>query len=107
MISGLVSLLINPAAWLAVGVALLTGFSGGVFKGWADSKAENLQKTIVVLREASQRKDQLIRQNADRYLEDQQEATRLQEKLNEILSSADTASACKPSDAELDSLRKL
>lgn len=107
MIAGLLGLVFNPSAWVAVGLAALVGFSSGVYKGWADSRSEAYRTEVVELRKASQRKDEIIKDQADRYLKDQEEASRLQERLNEILSSSSQADACKPSDGDIERLRRL
>jgi hypothetical protein len=107
MISGLLGLAFNPAAWLAIAIAFCSGWAGGTFKAWGDADADNLRKSIVQIREASQHKDEIIRDQSERYLQDQEEAARLQERLNDILASTDTASACKPTGSELERLRGL
>ena len=104
MISGLLGLVFNPAAWVAVALAFFAGFSGGVFKGWADSRADQYKTEIVELREASRRKDEIIKRDAELQLTHFREKTELEAQLNELLKGN---SGCKLSDAELDGLRDL
>jgi hypothetical protein len=43
MIAGLVSLLFNPSAWIAVALAAFVGFSGGFIKGYGVGDAGRLR----------------------------------------------------------------
>lgn len=104
MIAGLLGLAFNPSFWVALGLTAAISFSGGVFKGWTDSRADQYQTEIIELRKASKRKDEIIRQDAERQLTDLQEKSRLEAQLDDLLKGN---SSCKLSDVELDGLRKL
>lgn len=106
MLTGFLGLAFSPAAWVAVGLALAAGFSGGIFKGWADSRAEQYKVEIVELRKASERKDEIIRRDAERQLDDMQRQSQLESRLNDILSNQN-ADSCRLSERELVSLRDL
>lgn len=105
MFTGILSLAFNPAAWVAVGLAFFAGFSGGVFKGWADSRADQYQTEIIELRKASQKKDDIIRRDAERQLDDMQREAQLKERLDAILKGS--ADSCKLSSDDIERLRVL
>jgi len=106
MFAGIGALIFNPSAWLAVFLAFSAGWAGGVFKGWADSRAEQYKVEIVELRKASKRKDEIIRRDAERQLDDMQRQSQLESRLNEILSTSN-ADSCRLSADELERLRSL
>jgi len=105
MFTGFLSLAFNPAAWVAVGLSLFIGFSSGVIKGWADSRADQYAAEIVELRRASAQKDAIIAADAERQMNGLQEKAALEAQLDELLKG--NSGGCKLSQSELDGLRKL
>lgn len=64
------------------------------------------KNAIEKMREASQKKDEIIRRDAERQLDDMQRQSQLESRLNEILSTSN-ADSCHLSTDELERLRSL
>lgn len=103
--AGLFPLVLNPKAWIAVGVALFLGFSGGVVKGWNASNADYLRQQVAQLKESAKRNAAIITANEERYLQSQAEKTRLENDLRTLIN--ETPDSCVLSDTELSRLRNL
>lgn len=106
MIAGFLGLAFNPTFWIALGLTAAVSFSGGVVKGWSDSRAGQYKAEIVELRRASAQKDAIIAADAERQLTSLQEKAQLEAQLDELLTGSG-ADGCKLSDSALDGLRKL
>jgi hypothetical protein len=106
MIAGFLPLVFNPQAWIAVGVALFIGFSGGVVKGWNASNADHWRAQVTELQRAAAQKEAIIKADAKRAEADQSEIARLNATLESVIHEH-KMSSCKLSPAELVSLRRL
>lgn len=101
---------------MSIIISLLTGTIGRYlilavvsvgFLAWIRADAASPYKTAIVeLRKASERKDEIIRRDAERQLNDMQRQSQLESRLNDILSTQN-ADSCRLSERELVSLRDL
>lgn len=104
--AGFLPLVFNPQAWIAVGLALFLGFSGGVVKGWNASNADHWRDQVAEMQRAAEQKEAIIKADAARAEADSSEIARLNATLESVLHEH-KMSSCKLSPAELVSLRRL
>jgi len=107
MIAGFLPLVFNPQAWIAVGVALFLGFSGGVVKGWNASNADHWRAQVTELQRAAVQKEAIIKADAKRAEADQSEIARLQATVEAIAHESRLAGACQLSPSDLERLQQL
>ena len=89
-----------------IGRYLLMAVLGIGFLAWirADAAAP-YRHAVTELREASQRKDEIIQRDAERQLDDMQREAQLKERLDAILK--DSSGSCKLSGDDIERLRVL
>lgn len=108
MIAGFLPLLFNPHAWIAVGLALFIGFSGGVVKGWNASNADHWRQQAEELTLAAQDKERLARANERRALAAEAEREHFQTRLQVLIDETNSqGGACVFSSDELEKLMSL
>lgn len=106
MFAGLIALAFNPSAWIAVGLTALVAFSGGVVKGWNASNADHWKTQAIAIELASKQKDEIIASDAMRAAADQDELTK-RDKFIEDMVHATPASSCRFDRDELSQLQQL
>lgn len=109
MLAGFLPLVFNPHAWMALAVAALLSFSGGVVKGWNWSQADQARAYARELEQAAADKDRIARLDAEQAERDRSELVRVEATLESALHEVKkTASAqCVFTEPELRWLRKL
>ena len=108
MIAGFLPLLFNPQAWIAVGLALFIGFSGGVVKGWNASNADHWKQQVSELQRAAVQKEAILKADAERAEADRSEIARLQATVESIAHESRLATgSCQLSPLERERLQQL
>lgn len=106
--AGFLPLVFNPQAWIAVGVALFIGFSGGVVKGWNDSNADHWRAQAEEMTRAAQDKERLAKANERRAVEAEAEKQQFQQRLQVLIDETNReGTACVFSDSERQRLLDL
>jgi hypothetical protein len=101
-------LIFNPQAWIAVGVALFLGFSGGVVKGWNASNADHWRQQAEELTRAAQDKERLAKANERRAIAAEAERQQFQQRLQVLIDETNSqGNACVFSDGERQRLLDL
>lgn len=105
--AGFLRLAFDPSAWIAVGLALFLGFSGGVVKGWNASNADHWRQQAEELTRAAAQKEAIIKADAERAEADRSEIERLKATVESIAHESRLAGACQLSAPDLERLQSL
>lgn len=104
MFAGFLPLLLNPQAWVVMGLTALLAFGGGVVKGWNASNADHWRTQATELERASKQKDDIISADAARAATDAEELAKRDAFIESMIHET-PASRCTLSGDELGKLR--